>query len=103
MRRKIFRNFPNEDCLILSNKSVIHPSVPEKKKFIRAHTIVYVIYLRTISPTQTQIVMLSNIDPKGDVPISMLNSAMEKKQEDILEKIVEGCGVIRKHKLKNNK
>lgn len=97
LKRKSFRNFPDEKSLVIHLKSVTHEKVPEKKKFVRGETIIFGVLLREISsePIKTAIHMIAHMDIKGNIPVSLINKVMEGKQEYIISNLTKGCELVR--------
>ncbi|KAK7200221.1 START domain containing protein [Novymonas esmeraldas] len=78
--------FTNGEYIIF-NHSEPHPDCPEKKGFIRARSILTGFYVRPMpSGSGTQLVYVTQSDPCGSIPHTVINYAMTKGARMILDK-----------------
>jgi hypothetical protein len=100
-KKKVFRNFPDESSSIIHIKSVQHKDCPETKERIRAETIIQSYYVKTVSsdPLITSITCLGQTDPKGSVPLWIINKLSEKAPREWINNLLKGMEVAKNKKL----
>ncbi|KPI87726.1 hypothetical protein ABL78_3199 [Leptomonas seymouri] len=82
--QRSWMEFTNGEYLIF-NHSEPHPDCPEKKGFVRARSILTGFYIRPNSEgTGTQLIYVTQSDPRGSIPHSIINFAMTKGARTIL-------------------
>lgn len=83
--QRSWMEFTNGEYLIF-NHSEPHPDCPEKKGFVRARSILTGFYIRpNTAGTGTQLVYVTQSDPCGSIPHSIINYAMTKGARMILD------------------
>lgn len=99
-KRKIWRDFPTKESIILHFKSVDHHLCPEKPKFVRAETVISGYFIKTISlnPIKTLVSIISQTDIKGSIPNWLVNSASQKAPREWVNNLIKGCEKIRANK-----
>jgi len=55
-----------------------HPKAPISKDVVRARGIIYAVFLRKISETETALEAYFLLNPKGSIPTSLVNSMIEE-------------------------
>ncbi|KPA80704.1 hypothetical protein ABB37_04877 [Leptomonas pyrrhocoris] len=84
--QRSWMEFTNGEYLIF-NHSEPHPDCPEKKGFVRARSILTGFYIRPSSTgSGTQLIYVTQSDPRGAIPHSIINFAMTKGARMILDK-----------------
>jgi hypothetical protein len=99
-KRKIWRDFPADDSIILHFKSVDHPQCPDKKGFIRASTIISGYFIKQIStnPLKTILSSVTQTDIKGSIPQWLVNSVSQKAPKEWVNNLIKGCEKIKANK-----
>jgi hypothetical protein len=82
--QRSWMEFTNGEYLIF-NHSEPHPDCPEKKGFVRARSILTGFYIRpAANGTGSQLIYVTQSDPCGSIPHSIINFAMTKGARMIL-------------------
>lgn len=82
--QRSWMEFTNGEYIIF-NHSEPHPDCPEKKGFVRARSILTGFYIRpNADGPGTQLIYLTQSDPCGSIPHSIINFAMTKGAKMIL-------------------
>ena len=99
--RKIWKNFPTDDSIVITFKSVTHEKCPVYKKYVRAETIISGYYIQTISlnPPKTHLGIISQNDIKGNIPAWLVNSVAQKAPKEWINNLIKGCERVRANKI----
>ncbi|KAL4431690.1 hypothetical protein ABPG74_017319 [Tetrahymena malaccensis] len=82
-RRKINEN----EYLITRDCIEEHPNAPKSKDVVRAEGKFYAIFLTKINENTTKFEMYMLLDPKGNIPTSVVNSLIEEQHETVIKDI----------------
>jgi glutaredoxin-related protein len=96
-RRKIWKEFPDENSTILHFKSIDHKNCPVKKNVIRAETILSGYFIKKISdnPPKTFLSIISQNDIKGKIPTYLVNKVSQTAPKDWVKSLVKGCEIVK--------
>jgi hypothetical protein len=96
-RRKIWKNFPDENSVILHFKSVDNQHCPVKKDFIRANTIISGYYIQTLStnPLRTRLSGITQTDVKGIIPKMIVNRVAQNAPKEWMKNLLNGCKIVK--------
>jgi len=95
------RDFVNQRCwrikdnkeYVIFNHSVVHPSVPEKKGFVRANSILTGYLVRKNDAGGSTLTYLTQTDPKGWIPTWLANKVTKTFAPTIVDKLTKaGAG-----------
>jgi hypothetical protein len=100
-RRKIWRNFPNDQAVILHFKSIDHLLCPVKNNFIRANTVISGYYIETLStnPLRTRLSGITQTDVKGMIPKMIVNRVAQNAPKEWMKNLLNGCKIVREKKI----
>lgn len=104
-KRKMWKDFPEQDSHILHLKSVEHHKCPEKRKKVRANIIISGYFIKTLSynPPKTFLSIVSQTDIKvylklilqGSIPKWLVNTAAQKAPKEWVANLLKGCQMVR--------
>lgn len=96
-QRRIWKDFPDNNSVMIHFKSVEHPMAPLRNKFVRAVTIISGYFIQTISvnPPKVLISIISQTDIGGSIPKWLVNSVSQKAPKDWIANLVKGCAMVR--------
>jgi hypothetical protein len=100
-RRKIWRNFPDDNSVILHFKSVEHHLCPLKNNCVRANTIISGYYIQTISanPLRTRISGITQTDVRGSIPKMIVNRIAQNAPKEWMKNLLNGCKLVKEKKI----
>jgi len=96
----------NENDFMIFNHSIEHKKLPVKKNFVRSISYVTGYYGKRLSATSSQVVFLSQTDPKGKLPkwfINMISTTMSPRVMKKLKKTALDYGKWKKKNKPNYK
>ena len=95
-QRKIWKNFPTEKSHMLHFISIDSPSCPINKKCIRAETIISGYYIQDDpdEPGNSILVVLSQTDIKGNIPVFLVNKFAPKSSRGWVKSLYKGCKIV---------
>ncbi len=104
-KRKIWKDFPTSESVIIHFKSITHKLAPEYPNFVRAETIISGYYIKTISlnPLRTLVGIITQTDIKGSIPNWLVNSVAQKAPKEWIYNLMKGCERVRASQLANYK
>ncbi len=96
-KRKIWKNIPDPDSVVIHFKSIKHDLAPEYPKLIRAETIISGYYIKRISsnPMRILLVIVTQTDIKGSIPNWIVNSMSQKAPKEWVNNLMKGCEKLR--------
>jgi hypothetical protein len=99
-KRKILKNFPTDDSIMIHFNSVEHSSCPVNNKYIRAETIISGYHIKTISidPLKTSFSAIVHNDPKGLIPNWILDFIAPKFPKEWIKNLNIGLNQIKSKK-----
>lgn len=97
-KRKVWKNFQDDDSILFYFKSVTHPSCPVNKKYIRAEAVLSGYYMKTIStsPERTLFYGIVHNDIKGNIPVWVTNHIAPKFPKEWINALKNGCMELKK-------
>ena len=100
-RRKIWKNFPDENAVILHFKSIENNLCPVKSNFIRANTIISGYFIQTIStnPLRTRLSGITQTDVRGMIPKMIVNRVAQNAPKEWMKNLLNGCKIVRDKKI----
>jgi hypothetical protein len=100
-RRKIWKNFPDDNSVILHFKSVDHHLCPVKSSHIRANTVISGYYIQTIStnPLRTRISGITQTDVRGSIPKMIVNRVAQNAPKEWMKNLLNGCKLVKDKKI----
>ncbi len=90
--KKIWKEYNGDKNSYLSiSKSIEYPSIPPKKKIIRAEMIFSGIYLREDKKGITKIYLINNVDLKVKTMVDLVNKTAKKTPKEFIENLTMFC------------
>jgi hypothetical protein len=104
-RRKIWRNFPDEDTHCIHFKSIEHKNCPLVKNKVRANTIISGYFIRTEStnPMICHLSVIAQTDVAGKIPTWIVNKISQSAPNEWIRNLHKGCEMIKQRNMKNMK
>jgi hypothetical protein len=96
-RRKIWRNFPDEDTHCIHFKSIEHKDCPLIKNKVRANTIISGYFIRTEStnPMVCHLSVIAQTDVAGKIPTWIVNKISQSAPNEWIRNLHIGCKMIK--------
>ena len=94
-RKKVWKNFPNDNSHLVHIVSVDNASYPPSKKYVRAKTIIMGYYIKDDpnKPGCSIIGGVSQTDLGGEIPISVINKFAAKGSKEWSDNLKKGCKI----------
>lgn len=97
MQRRVYiRDYPEPHDIMMHFVSIDHPSMPIKKKVIRAETLISGYVLRPRGPKTCTLTIISQNDVKGLIPKIIVNKCASKAPADWINNLLKGCSFVSK-------
>ncbi len=95
-RRKIWKSLPDQDSIIIHNKSTTHKDFPEKSSPVRGEIILQSIFIQTISlnPPKVRLVQLNQNHLKGNFSDKDVNKNFPGRIKEMVNNIKLGLVTI---------
>ena len=90
--KKIWKEYNgNKNNYLSISKSIEYPSIPPKKKIIRAEMIFSGVYLREDKIGETKIYLINNVDLKVKTMVDLVNKTAKKSPKEFIENLTKFC------------
>jgi hypothetical protein len=95
-RRKIWKGLPDEDSILIHNKSTTHIDFPEKSSPVRGEVILQSIYIKTIShnPPKVRLAQLNQNHLRGNFSDKDVNKNFPGRIKEMIANIKSGLVTV---------
>ncbi|CAH8837529.1 unnamed protein product [Trichobilharzia szidati] len=98
--QRTWAKFENE--YVIASHSVFHKGLPVRKQFIRALSHINAYIIRILSPDSCEMTYVTHCDPRGKIPIWVINKATQFMAPKAIQLLYKACSKYDAWKQSNN-